>query len=102
MKIITKRDLAVVQCMLAYDPNIAGMTIQRYASTDPVAPEYMTAFVSIPGLPGKIRVKVKEEMGNQWIPISLTTPATTSSGTNYEITKYYVLRDVGGMALRKR
>lgn len=91
-KKITKRDLVVVQCVLAYNPNVAGITIKRYVSTDHFAPEYETAVVSVPGLPGEIRVKVKEEMGGQWIPISIST----------EEGKYFVLRGIGGMALRKR
>ena len=94
-KKITKRDLVVIRCVLAYKPNAAGITIKRYVVTDRIAPEYVTAIVSVPGLSGEIRVRFKEEEG-QWIPISLTTHHSSGDGT-----KYYLARHLGGIAFKK-
>ena len=95
MKVITKRDLKVVQVVTALIPGVAGITITRYTGHDPNAPEYQLAHVRVPGISDELGVKLRR-VGSEWSPIWVSVPGGSKPG---EVGAFYAVSTITGTIL---
>ena len=89
MKVITRRDMAVVQVIMTLMPDVAGMTITKYTGHDPNAPEYELASVRVPGIHDELGVKLIKR-DSAWIPLWVSVPGGSQVGefgSMYAVTK---------------